>query len=108
MESAAHKTKKQQELDEVPSPVFEFTDVPQEKQLKIAQIAKQAYLARSKGEMQHWYQLAEFLKKEADKQLGPTWHCVVGTSFGSFVTFERSSVAYFSVAEMNVLLFKHG
>lgn len=31
-------------------------------------------------------QIAAFIKKEADKRWGATWHVVVGKSFGSYVT----------------------
>lgn len=31
-------------------------------------------------------QIAAQIKKEADKRWGPTWHVVVGKSFGSYVT----------------------
>ena len=30
--------------------------------------------------------IAAFIKKEFDKKYNPTWHCIVGRNFGSFVT----------------------
>eukprot|EP00828_Plagiopyla_frontata_P004082 TRINITY_DN1139_c0_g2_i4.p4 TRINITY_DN1139_c0_g2~~TRINITY_DN1139_c0_g2_i4.p4 ORF type:complete len:119 (+),score=31.73 TRINITY_DN1139_c0_g2_i4:157-513(+) len=30
--------------------------------------------------------IAAFIKKEFDKKYNPTWHCVVGRNFGSYVT----------------------
>uniref|UniRef100_A0A0D9VKN8 Dynein light chain n=1 Tax=Leersia perrieri TaxID=77586 RepID=A0A0D9VKN8_9ORYZ len=33
--------------------------------------------------------LALALKKEFDTAYGPAWHCIVGTSFGSYVTHAR-------------------
>ncbi|CAO3619530.1 unnamed protein product [Cunninghamella echinulata] len=30
--------------------------------------------------------IAAHIKREFDKKYGPTWHCVVGRNFGSFVT----------------------
>ncbi|CAN6694375.1 unnamed protein product [Malus baccata var. baccata] len=51
--------------------------------------------------------LARALKKEFDSVYGPAWHCVVGTSFGSFVTHSAGGFVYFSVDEsLSVLLFK--
>nr|AAX30395.1 SJCHGC03263 protein [Schistosoma japonicum] len=29
--------------------------------------------------------VASFIKKAFDKQYGPTWHCIVGKNFGSYV-----------------------
>ncbi|RUP49685.1 dynein light chain type 1-domain-containing protein [Jimgerdemannia flammicorona] len=30
--------------------------------------------------------IAAYIKREFDKKYGPTWHCVVGRNFGSYVT----------------------
>jgi len=34
--------------------------------------------------------IAAFIKKEFDKKYNPTWHCIVGRNFGSYVTHETS------------------
>ncbi|XP_040248427.1 uncharacterized protein [Aegilops tauschii subsp. strangulata] len=41
--------------------------------------------------------LALALKKEFDTSYGPAWHCIVGTSFGSYVTHTLGGFLYFSV-----------
>ncbi|XP_057517217.1 uncharacterized protein LOC130798303 [Amaranthus tricolor] len=51
--------------------------------------------------------LALSLKKELDGVYGPAWHCIVGTSFGSFVTHSVGGFLYFSLDQKwYVLLFK--
>ncbi|XAR65430.1 Dynein ATPase [Bertholletia excelsa] len=51
--------------------------------------------------------LAFTLKKEFDKVYGPAWHCIVGTSFGSFVTHSVGGFLYFSMDhKLYILLFK--
>ncbi|GAV86103.1 Dynein_light domain-containing protein [Cephalotus follicularis] len=50
--------------------------------------------------------LARALKKEFDSLYGPAWHCVVGTSYGSFVTHSPGGFVYFSIDSLFVLLFK--
>ncbi|KAI4342474.1 hypothetical protein MLD38_027101 [Melastoma candidum] len=50
--------------------------------------------------------LARSLKKEFDSLYGPAWHCVVGTSFGSFITHSPGGFVYFSADSLSVLLFK--
>lgn len=53
--------------------------------------------------------LALALKKEFDGAYGPAWHCIVGTSFGSFVTHSVGGFLYFSLDQkLYVLLFKTG
>lgn len=51
--------------------------------------------------------LALTMKKEFDGVYGPAWHCIVGTSFGSFVTHSVGGFMYFSVDQkLYILMFK--
>ncbi|KAI3733802.1 hypothetical protein L6452_13258 [Arctium lappa] len=50
--------------------------------------------------------LALALKKEFDGLYGLAWHCIVGTSFGSYVTHSTGGFVYFSIDKVHVLLFK--
>uniref|UniRef100_A0A7N0T2B4 Dynein light chain n=1 Tax=Kalanchoe fedtschenkoi TaxID=63787 RepID=A0A7N0T2B4_KALFE len=52
--------------------------------------------------------VAEFIKKEFDTKHGPTWHCIVGRNFGSYVTHETNHFVYFYLDHKAVLLFKSG
>lgn len=44
--------------------------------------------------------------KDFDTTYGPAWHCIVGTSFGSYVTHSLGGFLYFSVDKAYVLLFR--
>ncbi|KAK7272527.1 hypothetical protein RJT34_29183 [Clitoria ternatea] len=50
--------------------------------------------------------LARALKKEFDSKYGLAWHCVIGKSFGSFVSHTAGGFVYFSIDSLSVLLFK--
>ena len=39
--------------------------------------------------------MAAYVKKEFDKKHNPTWHCIVGRNFGSYVTHETKHFIYF-------------
>merc|ERR1711939_847935 len=52
--------------------------------------------------------IAAFIKKEFDKKYNPTWHCVVGRNFGSYVTHETKHFIYFYLGQVAILLFKSG
>ncbi|KAJ0495906.1 putative dynein ATPase [Helianthus annuus] len=51
-------------------------------------------------------QVAFNIKKEFDKVYGPAWHCIVGSSFGSFVTHATGCFLYFSMEKLYILVFK--
>ena len=52
--------------------------------------------------------IAAYIKKEFDKKYNPTWHCVVGRSFGSYITHESKNFIYFYIGQLAILLFKSG
>ena len=52
--------------------------------------------------------IAAYIKKEFDKKHGPTWHCIVGRNFGSYVTHETKHFIYFYIGQIAILLFKSG
>ncbi len=52
--------------------------------------------------------IAAYIKKEFDKKYNPTWHCVVGRNFGSYVTHETKHFIYFYMGQVAILLFKSG
>jgi len=52
--------------------------------------------------------IAAFIKKEFDKKYNPTWHCICGRNFGSYVTHETKHFIYFYIGQIAVLLFKSG
>lgn len=52
--------------------------------------------------------MAQHLKKEFDARYQPTWHCIVGRHFGSYVSHERSGFIYFYIDKLAVLLFRSG
>lgn len=47
-------------------------------------------------------------KQEFDKKYNPTWHCIVGRNFGSYVTHETKHFIYFYLGQVAILLFKSG
>lgn len=52
--------------------------------------------------------IAAYIKKEFDKKYSPTWHCIVGRNFGSYVTHETKHFIYFYLGQVAILLFKSG
>ncbi|XP_030848195.1 dynein light chain LC6, flagellar outer arm [Strongylocentrotus purpuratus] len=52
--------------------------------------------------------IAAYIKKEFDKKYNPTWHCIVGRNFGSYVTHETKHFIYFYLGQVAFLLFKSG
>ncbi|KAJ4297034.1 Dynein light chain [Collariella sp. IMI 366227] len=61
-------------------------------------------VAREKLEAQE--AMAKFTIEKFDERKGPTWHCIVGRNFGSFVTHETKHFIYFYLGHCAILLFK--
>ncbi|KAI6223733.1 Dynein light chain [Aphelenchoides fujianensis] len=88
----------------VPEPRFtmKFMDMGMERVT-----AAQAFLRKTimDGE-QNPRTLAQSLKHKFDQDYGPTWHCIVGNSFGSMVSHCENGFLYFYVDNQAILLFK--
>ncbi|KAL3313458.1 Dynein light chain Tctex-type [Cichlidogyrus casuarinus] len=52
--------------------------------------------------------IAAYIKKDFDQKYGPTWHCIVGRNYGSYVTHETKHFIYFYLGQIAVLLYKSG
>ncbi|KAG8203772.1 DYN2 [Candida africana] len=89
--------------EETSVPILKASDLAEEIQTKIFELSSQA-IATYKIEKD----IAAFLKKELDQLYGPTWHVIVGKSFGSYVTHEQSYFIYFYIGDMAFLIFKSG
>ena len=96
------------DLEQVPEPRIEFGDMDTKTRETALLLGKIAYLAKERGDVVNWTDCAQLIKEEFDKQIGATWHCIVGTSFGTFITHQAKTCMFFSVGHMKVLLFKHG
>tara|TARA_B110000971_G_C19790882_1_gene399728 strand:- start:277 stop:546 length:270 start_codon:yes stop_codon:yes gene_type:complete len=52
--------------------------------------------------------IAQHVKKTLDDRFTPSWHVIVGKSFGSFVTHESGHFTYFYLNNLAFLIFKSG
>lgn len=66
------------------------------------------YLSVDFGMVLSFQDIAAYIKKEFDKKYNPTWHCIVGRNFGSYVTHETRHFIYFYLGQVAILLFKSG
>ncbi|KAF4376102.1 hypothetical protein CsatB_017835 [Cannabis sativa] len=79
-------------------------DMPPFMQIHAVEFARKAHDSLEKFTSRT---LASALKKEFDGVYGPAWHCIVGSSFGSFVTHSVGGFLYFSMDQkLYILLFK--
>ncbi|KAJ7552530.1 hypothetical protein O6H91_06G059300 [Diphasiastrum complanatum] len=65
--------------------------------------AQQALVSSEKLQFKR---VASLLKQEFDQTYGPAWHCIVGSSFGSYVTHSVGGFFYFAIGKVSILLFK--
>ncbi|ETO30131.1 outer dynein arm light chain 8 [Reticulomyxa filosa] len=75
--------------------VIKIADMAEEMQLEAVDVATQA-LDKFSIEKD----VAAYIKKEFDKKHNPTWHCIVGRNFGSYVTHETKHFIYFYLGQV--------
>ncbi|KAK9149680.1 hypothetical protein Scep_008437 [Stephania cephalantha] len=78
-------------------------DMPGYVQVHAFKCARRTFDSLEKFSSKH---MAYNIKKEFDRVYGPAWHCIVGSSFGSFVTYSTGCFLYFSMEKIYILVFK--
>ncbi|KAM7206779.1 Dynein light chain type 1 domain containing protein [Rhypophila sp. PSN 637] len=76
----------------------DMTDDMQQEVVEVAQEAMAKFTIEK--------DIAQHIKRTFDERKGPTWHCIVGRNFGSFVTHETKHFIYFYLGHCAILLFK--
>uniref|UniRef100_A0A7C9CM90 Dynein light chain n=1 Tax=Opuntia streptacantha TaxID=393608 RepID=A0A7C9CM90_OPUST len=99
------KAVEQQQQQEVLNVRVRASDMPLALQKRAFQCARN-HLDSMPNKRLDSKRLALALKKEFDSAYGPAWHCIVGTSFGSYVTHSLGGFLYFSIDKVYILLFK--
>lgn len=99
------KSVEQQQTHELLNVKIRASDMPIALQNKAFQCARD-HLDSMPSKRVDSKRLALALKKEFDSAYGPAWHCIVGTSFGSYVTHSLGGFLYFSIDKVYVLLFR--
>ncbi|TPP67329.1 hypothetical protein FGIG_12127 [Fasciola gigantica] len=79
------------------------TDMPQEMQTEVIDIAKQAVKAtQSDGD------IASKIKAALDEKFGETWHITVGSSFGSKVSHNEGHFIFFYLGTKAIQAYRFG
>ena len=60
------------------------------------------------SELKYFKDMALFIKKAMEEKFEDSWHVIVGTNFGSFVSYEHKCICLFWLEHIGFLLFKHG
>ena len=81
--------------------VIKNTDLPEDMQQDAIDAATDAM-----GKFDIDEDIATFIEKEFDRKFKPTWHCIIGRDFGSYVTHETRHFIYFYLGEVAIFLFK--
>ncbi|GAA5840574.1 hypothetical protein JCM5353_004388 [Sporobolomyces roseus] len=86
-----------------PQAIIKSADMAEEMQQQAIQTTTEAMAANTVEK-----DIAAYIKRDFDKRYGPTWHVVVGKSFGSFCTHETNHFLYWYMGNIAILLFKAG
>ena len=91
----------------------------------VVNMCREAYKKQYDGEFKYFRDMALCVKKQldAEKEIGGAWHVVVGklqkafviesglnvgTSFGSYVSYETKMITFFWLEHIGFLCYKHG
>ena len=76
-------------------------EMPEEMAASAVAVAEEAVSKETKEK-----DLAAFIKKRFDQVHGPSWHCVVGRNYGSWISHQPNRFIYLYAGKVAILLFK--
>ena len=94
----------------------------------VVEAAREACKKHHDGEFKYYKTMAIYIKEQLDKKLGGSWHiCVgklhfytqkqflisllsyiLGTNFGSYVTYQTKNIYLFWLEHIGIFVWKHG
>ncbi|KHN81159.1 Dynein 8 kDa light chain, flagellar outer arm [Toxocara canis] len=77
-------------------------DMAYERAMVAEAVAKNQILLEDSNEAT----IARAIKRRFDDLYGPSWQCVVGKSFGCYVTHQLNQFTHFYIGDYAVLLYK--
>ena len=80
----------------------------EEKKNEIIEICRESYKMKHDGELKYYKDMAENVKIKLDQTYKGSWHVIVGTNFGSFVSYEVKHCYLFWLEHIGFLVWKHG
>ena len=84
--------------------VEEFVLVPTQKPWRTEEIK----LLEREIERTSLREISHYIKKEIEKEYGPTWHVIYGRSFATYVTHERMNFFHFTLDGAQIVVWRHG
>jgi len=86
-----------------------YTELHENDQNAVIEIAVNAMKTQEKSERPVYHKdIAQIVKQQLDTIKGGTWHVIVGSSFGCFVSHECKTMLHFFIGNIAFLIWKHG
>lgn len=87
--------------DEIPKVTVQNSDMPEEMLQEAVEVAFRA-IKRYNVDVE----IARYIKTTFDDRFKPVWMCVVGKSFGVYVTHQANFFAHFYIGQKAIVLFR--
>ncbi|CAE8615580.1 unnamed protein product [Polarella glacialis] len=93
---------------ELPKPELHIVDMSKAEADFAIEVAKKGVISLFKNERRSFCEVAQYIKKEFDKNFSGAWHVIVGKHFGSWITYEAHKLMYFHIGQAGFLIYRHG
>eukprot|EP00929_Paragymnodinium_shiwhaense_P105651 TRINITY_DN706_c0_g1_i1.p1 TRINITY_DN706_c0_g1~~TRINITY_DN706_c0_g1_i1.p1 ORF type:complete len:117 (-),score=38.16 TRINITY_DN706_c0_g1_i1:198-548(-) len=93
---------------ELPAPELHIVDMSKAEEEFAIDVARKGVISLFKNERRSFCEVAQFIKKEFDKNFEGAWHVFVGKHFGAWITYEAHRLIYFHIGQAGFLIYRHG
>ncbi len=98
-----------QELDfEDIDPEIEYTNMSKDLTEFAIRVSKEAIKENSDNKFNNYIKIAKRIKLSLDNEKKGIWNVIVGSDYGSYISYDKAFLIFFRLKEIHFLIFRFG
>lgn len=94
-------------IDDI-EPDIQYSNLTKENLEYIVKVSKEAIKSNSENSINNFIKIAKFVKTEVEFEKKGVWNVIVGSDYGSYISYDKCYLVFFRIREVYFLVFRFG
>lgn len=94
-------------IDDI-EPDIQYSNLTKENLEYIVKVSKEAIKSNSENSINNYIKIAKFVKTEVELEKKGVWNVIVGSDYGSYISYDKCYLVFFRIREVYFLVFRFG
>lgn len=95
------------DLDDI-EPEIEYSNMSKDIQEYVIKLSKDAMKANSENSINNYIKISKLIKTNLDNEKKGIWNVIVGSDYGSYLSYDKSFLLFYRIKEVYFLIFRYG